>query len=1071
MEPPSKRLRLDSSAHGADDDDEKNQDELSMTPTQFDASQDPTYQFGKGRMKAATRLKSSLEGIFEKYGNDFDADDDLVNWYADEIEVNNGHIHAMETRLGSDTEDPISSDEEERILSGKPGRRGERPKSQLKSLIPASHTKHKPNSGLQFTSPWNIAAGPGTYRLSSLASSSSPYSALPPFEFGPFPFGNGPIDPIWQAPDLPVQPHRQHISLVGAARSQFDPFGAPPHHITKRLVSAKSFLLHNTTTSSNSDVEEEDEILLGGYKQNKLPITCSQASEKTHIPVTSCSGSNQSSQSNGQQPPFYGIGLTKDVLHGQIDDLKKGSIQDNNTEPLIPETFSASHQPAKENTQLHQMAGSSRSTSPSRPKRGRPKKSDARKSSTFHNEEPKSETLLLQPHERRIEIIIPLMKRLFPAETIAEQVAEETTPIADESKQELYIEQGVSIDGSRDVSHSQDSQHTTPPTSNHESVVFRQLAPDSAGESRDATVERTVQTSESSMNTPSPSALQDPLKRRPKRTLEQTELPIAHMSLYDEQDLENIGIEAGREPVSSQTAADNSTDEPSTDGLHQKEQKLSCDSENDRMALHQQRYPTADAGTDEERATHDTSPEQNVETTPINEQIPEVISRRSPPPTERSYEGAAGSTIETSDPATTGAVVSELAISQDYENKDLPGDEPDVASTNSYGEEALPVLPHTLITEAPRHDQQSDEELGISEILTSHGTRISAPEQEVRSRDSENPAIRETTESDSHPGKDCLSPTFESLETCEGQEHDAPDQPLSSNVLFTGINDLQLSSEPQDTERSPSPQAIELPDQDLSAFPAESDARSTSELVLRPLSRKTQTDAQHNTGIGRSPSPELGTPIGPEIISEATSRINDCSTPTTPTRRRGPRGAKPQSNHRRSPSSKRFPLSSLVPGGIDDESDDELSIAGSFSSTISRFNSPFSRTSTNDNIDLPPLFSTPRKTARKFGLLTGSASSARTPNRIVGLDRGRNMPPATDSRAGRSQTRRARNRAVHSSPLARTVAERLLSSPTKRPRATPQRPPSLVASPHGTLQRCGEDGFVCDRDFCLTCCK
>ncbi|KAI1739192.1 hypothetical protein F4680DRAFT_423100 [Xylaria scruposa] len=1060
MEPPSKRLRLDSSIHGADHDDEENEDELSMTPAQFNASQDPMYQLDKKRAKAATRLKSTLENIFEKYGKDFDGDDgDLVNWYTDEVEVDNGHINLMEARLGSDVED-LSGEEDERILSGKSGG-GKRPKSQSTSLIPTSHTKHKPKSRLPSASPWNIAAGPGTYRLSSLAVSPSPYNAYPPFNFGPT-IENGSVDPTWQAPDLPVQPYRQHTSLIGAANNWLDPLGASPRHTNKRLVSAKSFLL---PTAKNSDVEEDD-ILLGEYNQDKQPIARSPVSKKTRTPVTSHASSNQSSQRSGQQPPFYGLDLPKDSLHDQTDDLSQGSNQGKQIEPLMPGTPPVSHQPAEENTQLRQTAGSSRNTSPTRPQKGRPKKSDAHKSSVVHNEEAKPETRLLQSHERRIEIVIPLTKRLSPAETTAEQVTEETAPMADESAQELYIEQEVSIDSSRNVSYLQDSQHTTPPISSHESLVSCQLVSDSEEESRDATAERTIQTPEIPRNTPRPSALQDSLERRPKRTLEQTELPIAHISLHDGQGPENIDTEAGRELLSSPTAVDTPTNELLTDGLHQIEQELSRDSEDDRTAHHQQSSPVADVGIDAECASLDTSLEENVETMLTDDQIPELASHRSPSPIDRLHECTAGSAVETSDLAATETVVSEMAILQEQNNKDLPRDELDFASVNSRGA----VHSHTLINEVPQHDQQSDEALGISEVLTSHGARISAPEQEFGPRNSEHSAIGATTESESRSGKDRLSPTFEPSETCEDQEHDVSNQAFCSSVLIDEINDLQLDSEPQDSERSPSPRNIELPDQDLSIFPVESDIHSTSEPILQLAFRKKQTDAQLNTGIGRSPSPELGTPIEPK----ATSQINGSPTPTTPTRRRGPRNeVKPRSGHHRSPSSKRFPLSSLVPGGIDDESDDELSIAGSsFSSTVSRFNSPFSRTSTNDKMDLPPVWSTPRKTTRKLGLLTGSASSARTPNRIHGLDRSVNMPPpATDSRPGRSQSRRGRNRIVNSSPLAHRVAERLLSSPTKRHRATPQRSPSLVASPHGTLRRCGEGGFVCDRAFCLTCCK
>lgn len=1018
-------MRFDTSPYGADDDADENQDELSMTPAQFHASQDPMYQLEKGRAKAATRLKSTLENIFEKYGKDFDGDDDVINFYTDEIEVDNGHVLSLESRKDATTEDSLSADEEERIISGKSSGRGKgqksQPKSQPTSLIPVSHPKNKPNSRPQFNSPWNDPPGLGTYRLSSLAFS------CPPFDFGPSPFRDGPIDPVWQAPDLPVQPRRQHTSLIGAAGDPFGPFSTRPHHVAKRLVSAKSFLLHATSTSSNASndaVEEEDDILLGGNKRNQLPIARPRFPGKTGIPVASSASSSPSSQNPSQRPPFYGLGLD--------DEPRKESIQDETVEPPMKEISSASYPPVEENAQLHQITGSSHSPSPSRAKRGRPKKSGIRKPTTFHNEELNTERRPLQANERRIEIIIPMMKRLLPAETDPELVAEETTPAVGEIPEELHMEQSVLIDESRELPRSQNSLHTTPPIGSHEDLALHQPSLESTEGPRDADVEHPIQASESPINAHKPSSSPDSRARRPKRTREQTELLIAHTPPHDEQDLQNISNKTSQESKSLEIATDDSTDDSITNGLCQIEQVPDRDRENDRMPLGSQCSPITDMDIDE-HAAYNMSIEQSAMGTLIKEHDPKETSFLLPSLAETSYEHP------------------------------VPID--------SHGEEGLSIYPYSLDNEVPNHDLQFNEPLSTSELLTPYEAQISTPDQDVRSRSSEHWAIRETTEScPQHPSKDSLRPTFESPGTCEDQEHDVSNRPSLSSVLLAQINGLQLDSDPPDIARSPSPQAIELPDQDLSAFPAEDDAHSTSKLVMRLPSRKTQTDAQYNNGIGRSPSPELGTPIGPEIISGAISPTKGSPVPTTPTRRRAPKDAKPRSSHRRSPSRKLFPLSSLIPGGIDDESDDELSIAGSFSSTVSRFHSPFSRTSANDNVDLPPLLFTPRKTTRKYGVPTGSPSSARTPNRVLGFNRGGNMPPATDSRASRSQTRR-RNRAVHSSPLARTVAERLLSSPTKRQRATPQRPPSLVASPHGTLRRCGEDGFVCERDFCLTCCK
>ncbi|KAJ8121054.1 hypothetical protein ONZ43_g2403 [Nemania bipapillata] len=281
MEPPTKRLRLDPASF-SDDDDEENQDELSMTPAQFDALQDPMYQLDKGRARAATRLKSTFEDIFAKYGKDFDEKDgDVINFYTDEVEVDNGHLKSLESRKDDATEESGSSDEEQRILNGK-SRSKSKSKSKLgpksKSLIPSNRVQLTHAS--RFQSPWNEPPGLGPYRLSSLAFSSSPHGAYPPFDFGVSPNGNATIDPVWRTPDLPVQlPNYQYTSLAGLGGNPFGSVGNQPHHLAKRLVSAKSFLLRPASTTSkvhdDNAEDEEDDILLNRDKQFKTLVLVS----------------------------------------------------------------------------------------------------------------------------------------------------------------------------------------------------------------------------------------------------------------------------------------------------------------------------------------------------------------------------------------------------------------------------------------------------------------------------------------------------------------------------------------------------------------------------------------------------------------------------------------------------------------------------------------------------------------------------------------------------------------------------------------------------------------------------
>ena len=90
MEPPTKRIKLHDNGV-----EEENDDELAMTPSQFDAYQDPLYELDKGRAKAATRLKSTFEHIFQKYEKDFTDTGDEIDLETGEIIINNGHLESM----------------------------------------------------------------------------------------------------------------------------------------------------------------------------------------------------------------------------------------------------------------------------------------------------------------------------------------------------------------------------------------------------------------------------------------------------------------------------------------------------------------------------------------------------------------------------------------------------------------------------------------------------------------------------------------------------------------------------------------------------------------------------------------------------------------------------------------------------------------------------------------------------------------------------------------------------------------------------------------------------------------
>ncbi|KAI3324753.1 hypothetical protein HD806DRAFT_534217 [Xylariaceae sp. AK1471] len=1051
MEPPSKRLRLDPSSYGSDE--EEDQDELSLTPVQFDTIQDPMYQLDKGRAKAATRLKSTFEDIFEKYGKDFDGADDVINFYTDEIEVDNGHVQSLENGKDGLAEDSLSSDEEERIIRGKPGGSGK--KSRSKSLIPANPFKY--NRTPQFQSPWNEPPGLSTYRLSSLAFPSSPYEANPPFDFGHSLFGNGLVDPVWQAPELPVRPlHYQHGSLIGVGRSQYGLLGSLSHRGPKRLVSAKSFLLHDASPSQPSDADaEEDDILLGRNEQEILSHPALEGPEKSLVPTTSGASLYQSNQKVDLQPQFYGIDPTEDELRQKPNDVGKELVQDRATEVLISEVLTSQHI-VEEDTRPCQTTGITHIPPSLRKKRGRPKKLDAEKSAILPNQEPTNNDRPLRPNERRIEVIIPMLNRMLP--TKIKQAAEGKEPVPEESSHELSIERRGSVAKDIEATLMKDGPLISH-SAGDEDVEFQHSSTDLASDLRDASEGRLAQVAKCRTQSSSPSNRPESQKRRLMLTPKPIDLSNTVTSpKRDKRHPENACNKASPKSQTSQPEADNFTDNSVTENPREVDLESDCCNKSERMALNQQfsRVVIVDGG--EEQVACNTSVEDGVESILIDKHNPDEFSVQS------------SLSTEIPDPASTEAVISEMIISPRLENGQLddetvPGDELEHSSAGpNSGEGILPIRATSVPSNSTdfHHVILLGDVVGGSDISSVCETRVSTSVSNLGSRSPDLSVLHETTESKLCQGRGLPSLTLEASETHEDQDDGTSDQPSFTSVAIAKLDGHQLDPERQDIQRRSSLGAVELPDRDLSAFTGGPDVfYNTSELVLRLSSQQTGTNAQPSTGVGRSPSPELGTPIGSEIIRGTASPA-----PMTPTKRRAPRRVKRQSSHSRTSSSKRFPLTSLIPDGVDDESDDELSIAGSVSS---RSRLPFSRASPS----LPPLHPTSRKMTRKSNFLIRSPT--RTPNRNLGLN---NTPPATDSRAAGRSRQGAWGRAVHSSPLARTAAERfLISTPTRRSRlhhATPttQNPDSsLVASPHGTLRRCGKDGFACERDFCLTCCK
>ncbi|KAK8074813.1 hypothetical protein PG997_009476 [Apiospora hydei] len=173
-------------------------------------------------------------------------------------------------------------------------------------------------------------------------------------------------------------------------------------------------------------------------------------------------------------------------------------------------------------------------------------------------------------------------------------------------------------------------------------------------------------------------------------------------------------------------------------------------------------------------------------------------------------------------------------------------------------------------------------------------------------------------------------------------------------------------------------------------------------------------------------------------------------------------------------SAKRHALASLIPDNSDDE--DEISILAHTPTSSRHAEAPFSSSPLRNNTGEP--FTPSHRGARNRSSLGSSVAAARrTESRYA---------PATDSRAlaghSSSAARRRSSKADYRSTAAKTKTTAFSSPLLQRVLKTPRtvrryHHPSfteeegLVRTPGGTMRRCGVDGFVCDRDFCLTCCK
>lgn len=109
MEPPTKRPRFGPAPF---DDDDSDADELNSRPEEVNARRDPGLRLERSRAFAAFKLKSAFERIFDKYEKDFTGVGDEINLRTGEVIIDNGHLESLKDVKfgGEDDEDDETND-------------------------------------------------------------------------------------------------------------------------------------------------------------------------------------------------------------------------------------------------------------------------------------------------------------------------------------------------------------------------------------------------------------------------------------------------------------------------------------------------------------------------------------------------------------------------------------------------------------------------------------------------------------------------------------------------------------------------------------------------------------------------------------------------------------------------------------------------------------------------------------------------------------------------------------------------------------------------------------------------
>ncbi|KAI2471383.1 hypothetical protein F4781DRAFT_429501 [Annulohypoxylon bovei var. microspora] len=1008
MEPPAKRMRLGQAPYDDDDEDEANLDELSMDPNQFDARQDPLYELDKGRAKAATRLKSAFERIFEKYERDFTDVGDEIDLETGEVIINNGHLLSLKDEKDRSREGSISSNEEERIMRGKDVSSVE--VSHTKPLSQTTSFTHTPPLGLPAITGQQIMAH---HQFSSLGIPPNPYGFMDPF------MGHGSADPLWQTPELPIPLYQDRFGFIGQAmgyppsfgygyNSMMAPGGGFGHgsfgdvfrpQVPKRLPPAKTparQLLPRVAT--DTDNSEEDDLLLGSNTEEVVKSVSIKSIKA--LPTTVVAEKIKQVEQKGAKS-VASAGKEKDAQKPRRGRPRKVAIPAN---------------PPESNGKANKKRGRSIETTPS---------------AEISNLAESTNTPVVVPIPSPPPSPSPSSEEepSLERKDVTETVIAETKASTEEDTESLSTRHRRSSRGRKKTEFYGQITWTklrqSKPGATDTQNVIEDL-PDEASNSLALDINRSLKDVRSE-ESPHKDITELELSEQPeevgKKDLDsETHIATLNQEYHGEELPVNSGdTEDGERiqstPISPQPTIENSEQpDPLFSIITSNTNEVEVSPE-DKEMLPCNKIGKLDVISNEELPVH--PPEDSAQGTHSNQlDVQEVNSE------DRTTEDASiTATVEITLPS--------------------PVDE---ETTVDIEETLIPDVIPDVIRETPQ----------------SPTTQIQLEEAAVQLPD----PVQEDL---------LLEPEITEPDTAE-PESTEPEMPFDNTASQPSfIEDSDPLSLPDEDEPM-------LPPARLPVIPYKSKIPALfekAELAFRP--QVTQKDPRSR--ILKSKSPDIAiTSSPPKPRSSLTAKPTAATpVPSTPKKRRDSRPeANPRfSSHRTSSPKKKYALTSLVPDDPD-EDDDELSVLASsvapspFFSHVRSSSKPHSRFN-------PPLTATPRKPSRRHGFLT---DVMRTPHRVSK----RGAPPATDSRASRGPKLRFGG-GVQSSPLARTVLnlnhrESLAATPSRRGRnrgrdrdrdgddaGSVELGSSPVRTPGGTARRCGEDGFVCERDFCFTCCK